>query len=267
LSQRVEQISQQLAQQQQGLMGQEQRFAALQEAGKRSRAQAETKQRMLREVIKNREAAALEQADRLARIEVDQGKVSLRLNQFGQDQDRLRQRLQGLLDLQGDLSATLVRLEKEGGKASRLLAALVVERAERQASAEQQQEDPGSNDRQPPEPPAQTVAADAPASSARSTAGDWPPGGGKRYTIQVVAAYDAAVVARIAARQDLQQVRAIYRRKFNQKDWYMLLYGRFSSAGEARSAIRELPQDIRAYGAWVRNLTTVEGVPIPASER
>jgi len=267
LSQRVEQISQQLAQQQQGWTDQEQRFAALQEEGKRRRAQAETKQRMLREMIGNREATASEQADRLARIEADQGKVSLRLDQFGQDQDRLRQQLQGLLDLQGDLSATLVRLEREGGEARRLLAALVAERAEQQASAEQQQENPGSSNRQPPEPPAQTVAADARASTVRSMVGDWSSGDGKRYTIQIVAAYDAAVVARVAARQDLQQARAIYRRKFNQKDWYMLLYGRFSSAGKARSVIRDLPQDIRAYGAWVRNLATIEGVPVPDSER
>ena len=47
----------------------------------------------------------------------------------------------------------------------------------------------------------------------------------RHYTIQIFAAYDEAVVSRVAAREDLQEAMAIHKGEFNQKDWYVLLYG------------------------------------------
>lgn len=266
LSQQVEQMSQRIAQQDGRLTGQGQRFAALQEEGERSRVQAEAEQKVLREVIEGQGKAAGEQAARLARIESAQDQADLRLDQFGRDRDALQERLKGLLDLQGDMAAALIRLEEEGGGMGRRLTALVAERAEREAPAGQRLEKPGSSDERSPEPRVQRPAADAPASAAGPIGVSWSTEGGKQYTIQIVAAYDVGVVLRVASRQDLQEARAIYKRTLNHKDWYMLLYGRFSSAGEAKSAIRGLPAEIRANGPWVRNLASVQGMPYPPPE-
>jgi len=79
------------------------------------------------------------------------------------------------------------------------------------------------------------------------------------YTIQIIAAHEAASVSRVAHRKDLPEAKAIYRKAgFSKRDWYVLLYGVFPSFREARTAISELPEDVRAYGPWIRKLSDVQ---------
>lgn len=81
----------------------------------------------------------------------------------------------------------------------------------------------------------------------------------KHYTLQILAAHDEASVALVAARKDLQEVVAIYRKAgLNQKDWHILLYGDFASFRAARAAVTELPDDIRENLPWIRSLSDIQ---------
>ena len=106
---------------------------------------------------------------------------------------------------------------------------------------------------------AQVKAASAPGTVGLMKDRGWLQGlNPKHYTIQLIAAYDTATVSRVAAREDLQEAVAIYKGEFKQRDWYMLLYGDFSSVREAKLAIQDLPEDLRANGPWVRHLSSVQ---------
>lgn len=81
----------------------------------------------------------------------------------------------------------------------------------------------------------------------------------KHYTLQILAAHDEASVARVAARKDLREVVAIYRKAGrNQKDWYVLLYGDFPSFRAARAAVADLPDDIRDNIPWIRSVSDIQ---------
>ncbi len=81
----------------------------------------------------------------------------------------------------------------------------------------------------------------------------------RHYTLQILAAHDEASVARVAARKDLQDVVAIYKKtSLNQQDWSILLYGDFPSFRAARAAVADLPDDIRENAPWIRSLSDVQ---------
>tara|TARA_B100000989_G_scaffold298629_1_gene288833 strand:- start:7748 stop:8776 length:1029 start_codon:yes stop_codon:yes gene_type:complete len=42
-------------------------------------------------------------------------------------------------------------------------------------------------------------------------------------------------------------------------EWYVLTYGQFNSMQEAKDAIKQLPDDVRAKGPWVRSLAAMDG--------
>jgi septal ring-binding cell division protein DamX/ABC-type transporter Mla subunit MlaD len=81
----------------------------------------------------------------------------------------------------------------------------------------------------------------------------------RHYTLQILAAHDEVSVARVAARKDLQDVVAIYKKtSLSQQDWYILLYGDFPSFRTARAAVADLPDDIRENSPWIRSLSDVQ---------
>jgi DamX protein len=51
---------------------------------------------------------------------------------------------------------------------------------------------------------------------------------------------------------------AYYESTFKGKPWYQLLYGIYSTPQEARLAAKNLPEDIRRAGPWIRSISAVQ---------
>lgn len=263
-SQQVERISDQMEQQDRKLVNQEQRVAVLQDKGKEGRSLVAGEWDARFERIKKGQDGV---GARLAQYEEGQETMEMRLEQFSQDQDAMEARVKSFTNEQNEITVKLMRLGEERNEMDRQLeqtrslhAELVTEQAEWQTITKQQGEKLRSIEELLQKVQAQMKVAGAPTTADKVRNSSRLQGlDPKHYTIQIFAAYDSAVVSRIAAREDLREVMAIYKGEFNQRDWYILLYGDFSSVREARSASLSLPEDIRVYGPWVRNLSTVQG--------
>ena len=174
--------------------------------------------------------------------------------------------MKNFTDEQSEIMVKFMRFAEERDEMGRqleqtrkMLTEIDTEQAEWQTVTKQQGEKLWSIEERLQNKQTQMKAAGAPATLGSVHNSSWLQGlNPKHYTIQIVAAYDAVAVSRIAAREDLRETMAIYKQEFNQRDWYILLYGDFSSVREARSAIQSLPEDIRTYKPWVRNLLTVQ---------
>ncbi|MGD8784505.1 MAG: SPOR domain-containing protein, partial [Thioalkalispiraceae bacterium] len=44
--------------------------------------------------------------------------------------------------------------------------------------------------------------------------------------------------------------------------WYALVYGSYSSVNEAKAAISDLPQDLRKWSPWVRNIRSIHKIMV-----
>jgi chromosome segregation ATPase len=233
--QQIERISERVEQQQSRLADQEQQFSALKERGG--------------------DVQGLVTGDWNARFE-----------RISQNHDAMDTSMKGFAEEQNEIKAKFLRYGEQQDEVGRqleqthsLLAELAAGEDERQTEAKQQQEKLRLVEKRLQQTQAQVKAASAPGTVGLMKDSGWLQGlNPKHYTIQLIAAYDAATVSRIAAREDLQESVAIYKGEFKQRDWYMLLYGDFSSVREAKLAIQDLPEDLRANGPWVRNLSSVQ---------
>jgi len=77
------------------------------------------------------------------------------------------------------------------------------------------------------------------------------------YTIQLVAAHNKGVIEQVAAGVESTEGLATYKRQYQGRDWYVLLYGDFQTREQALSAGSELPGQIKAFKPWVRRLSWV----------
>ena len=56
-------------------------------------------------------------------------------------------------------------------------------------------------------------------------------------------------------------------KKINGVPWYTLLYGQFETREQARSALDALPNDVKTYGPFIRDLDEVKASPTPKLTR
>jgi len=189
-----------------------------------------------------------------------------RFEQINQSQNAMETNLTTLTDEQNEIIAKLSRLEQEREVIdeqlelnNRLLSELADQQTETQTIVKQQQQRLAPTKDKSERKPAQEKTSNATAATGSVRNSNWLQGlNPKHYTIQIVAAYDAALISRVAARKDLRRTVAIYKGEFNQREWNILLYGDFSTLREARAAIHELPVDILANSPWVRKLSSVQ---------
>jgi len=80
----------------------------------------------------------------------------------------------------------------------------------------------------------------------------------KQYTLQMIGARDEpAVQAFISQYPSLKQV-AYYRTLYKGKDWFVVVFGQFSTKAEARLATASLPKKLVASKPWIRPLSQVQ---------
>lgn len=84
------------------------------------------------------------------------------------------------------------------------------------------------------------------------------------YTLQLMGAYDKQHLEHFVSANHLGKKVSYFHTHLNGKDWYVVTYGEYDSAQDARGAIHELPQVVQREHPWTRQLSSV-GQPIKKS--
>ena len=80
----------------------------------------------------------------------------------------------------------------------------------------------------------------------------------KQYTLQMIGARDEAAVQEfISSYPSLTKV-AYYKTLFKGSDWYVVIYGQFSTKNAAKLAVTRLPKNLIASKPWTRPLASVQ---------
>ena len=80
----------------------------------------------------------------------------------------------------------------------------------------------------------------------------------KQYTLQMIGARDEGAVQEfISSYPSLTKV-AYYKTLFKGSDWYVVIYGQFSTKNEAKLAVMRLPKNLIASKPWTRPLASVQ---------
>lgn len=83
------------------------------------------------------------------------------------------------------------------------------------------------------------------------------------YTIQVVASKHESGFSRYVNRLPAAQPVWVNERDLNGAPWYTLLYGQFETKEAARQALQALPQEMKDFGPFIRDLRQIKTSPSP----
>ncbi len=78
----------------------------------------------------------------------------------------------------------------------------------------------------------------------------------KGYTIQIMGVRAPQLLETFIAENHLADA-TYYRTKLNHQDWYVLVYGNYQTADEAKAALAKLPSAVKNQQPWVRSLDGV----------
>ncbi|MEX0444749.1 SPOR domain-containing protein [Xenorhabdus sp. SGI246] len=92
--------------------------------------------------------------------------------------------------------------------------------------------------------------------SVANAAGDLLKVPANRFTLQLSSASRSDTLIAFAKKNNLANYK-VYETKRNDKTWFILIYGSYNSASEAKKAISLLPTDIQTQKPWVRKLQQV----------
>lgn len=79
-----------------------------------------------------------------------------------------------------------------------------------------------------------------------------------KYTLQLMASIDLAAIKSFVQQHRLDKHAQYFHANFHGGTWYVLLYGNYQSAIEARAALHELPPAVRALHPWVKSYELVK---------
>jgi len=80
----------------------------------------------------------------------------------------------------------------------------------------------------------------------------------KQYTLQMIGARDEGAVQEFISHYPSLTKVAYYKTLFKGSDWYVVIYGQFSSKNEAKLAVTRLPKNLIASKPWTRPLASVQ---------
>lgn len=104
------------------------------------------------------------------------------------------------------------------------------------------------------------VGADQPAEQvvASHTAEGITEKGKKHYTLQIMASRQIGAIKDFLARYPLGTQASYYHTYYQNKNWYVLIYGDFPSVAQAKQAIQQLPVSVKNMHPWVKSYRTVQ---------
>lgn len=82
--------------------------------------------------------------------------------------------------------------------------------------------------------------------------------GKKHYTLQIMAAHHMDVIKDFLTSHHLGAKASYYHTYFQNKNWYVLIYGDYPSVKMAKQAINELPHSVQGMHPWVKSYRTVQ---------
>ena len=82
----------------------------------------------------------------------------------------------------------------------------------------------------------------------------------KFYTLQLASSTNEALIRKYYEENKLQGLAGYYSSMRTGERWYALVYGAYPSVNEAKAAIVDLPQDLRKWSPWVRNIRSIHKI-------
>lgn len=82
------------------------------------------------------------------------------------------------------------------------------------------------------------------------------------YTLQLASSTNQALIHKYFKENMLQGKAGYYSSMREGERWYALVYGAYPSVNEAKAAISSLPQDLRKWSPWVRNIRSIHKIMI-----
>lgn len=82
------------------------------------------------------------------------------------------------------------------------------------------------------------------------------------YTLQLASSTNQALIHKYFNENTLQGKAGYYSSMRQGERWYALVYGAYPSVNEAKAAISSLPQDLRKWSPWVRNIRSIHKIMI-----
>lgn len=80
----------------------------------------------------------------------------------------------------------------------------------------------------------------------------------KHFTLQLMGSSTLPAVENIASSPRLRDQASVYKIMHNEQDWYVLLYGVYSSRADAKTAISKLPASLRKNTPWIRPYADIQ---------
>jgi len=82
------------------------------------------------------------------------------------------------------------------------------------------------------------------------------------YTLQLASSTNKALIQKYYDENDLIGVAGYYRSRRSGEDWYALVYGAYPTVPDAKAAIEKLPDALKKWSPWVRNIKSIHRIMI-----
>ena len=82
----------------------------------------------------------------------------------------------------------------------------------------------------------------------------------KHYTLQLASSTNQQLIDKYYLENELAGQAGYYRSKREGEEWYALVYGSYPSVQAAKDAIETLPQDLKKWSPWVRNIKSIHRI-------
>lgn len=82
----------------------------------------------------------------------------------------------------------------------------------------------------------------------------------KHYTLQLASSTNQQLIDKYYLENELTGKAGYYRSKREGEEWYALVYGAYPSVQAAKDAIETLPQDLKKWSPWVRNIKSIHRI-------
>lgn len=82
------------------------------------------------------------------------------------------------------------------------------------------------------------------------------------YTLQLASSTNESLIQKYYNTNNLVGKAGYYRSHRSGEDWYALVYGAYPSVQAAKAAIQTLPQDLKKWSPWVRNIRSIHKIMV-----
>lgn len=78
------------------------------------------------------------------------------------------------------------------------------------------------------------------------------------YTLQILGTHELSNLQKFTKRYSHITEFAMFKTTYRNKDWYVLVYGIYSSRAEAQAALKEMPAELKNTKPWIRSIASVQ---------